>query len=218
MAAGRPYALRFVETDTVLGRKDMPAGYHIAVVVDDAVQGVTLVTRGEDLAFARPLHERLQVLLGLPTPAYEHHRILTDADGRRFAKRDKSQTLAALREAGATPADIRRAHTERPEGIGAVNDGGGPVIPYPCSTAPGQREAAPSRRPRRTACVRMGAPRLRRLRLGPVTIPGHEHPRPIRMVPDGAGEGSGAGHRAPASRRTAGNLRLGTGSMNILIT
>ena len=108
MAAGRPYALRFVETDTVLGRKDMPAGYHIAVVVDDAVQGVTLVTRGEDLAFARPLHERLQVLLGLPTPAYEHHRILTDADGRRFAKRDKSQTLAALREAGATPADIRR--------------------------------------------------------------------------------------------------------------
>ena len=63
IAADRPYALRFVETDTVLARKGMPTGYHIAVVVDDAAQGVTLVTRGEDLAFARPLHERLRALL-----------------------------------------------------------------------------------------------------------------------------------------------------------
>ena len=64
MRGWRPaYTLRFVETNTVLGRKDTPAGHRIAVVVDDAVQGVTLVTRGEDLAFARPLHERLQILL-----------------------------------------------------------------------------------------------------------------------------------------------------------
>jgi len=93
--------------DVVLARKEFPASYHLAVTVDDALQGVTLVTRGEDLFFATHIHRLLQALLNLPTPDYLHHRLLTDAEGRRFAKRDKSLTLRALREAGRTPAEVR---------------------------------------------------------------------------------------------------------------
>lgn len=93
--------------DVVLARKDVPASYHLAVVHDDALQGVTTVIRGEDLAFATPLHRLLQALLGLPVPAYRHHRLITDAAGRRFAKRDAAVTLRALRAAGVTPAEIR---------------------------------------------------------------------------------------------------------------
>jgi glutamyl-Q tRNA(Asp) synthetase len=85
----------------------VPASYHLAVVHDDALQGVTVVIRGADLAFATPLHRVLQALLGVPTPAYRHHRLITDASGRRFAKRDGAATLRALRAAGATPADVR---------------------------------------------------------------------------------------------------------------
>ena len=80
---------------------------HLAVVHDDALQGVTMVIRGADLAFATPLHRVLQALLELPTPAYRHHRLVTDASGRRFAKRDGAATLRALRAAGATPAEVR---------------------------------------------------------------------------------------------------------------
>ncbi len=107
IAGDEPHALRLIHGDAVLARKDIRTSYHLAVVVDDALQGVTLVTRGADLAFAMPLHKHLQQLLGLPTPDYEHHPLLLDADGRRFAKRDRSPTLQSLREAGVTPEEVR---------------------------------------------------------------------------------------------------------------
>lgn len=94
--------------DVVLARKDTPTSYHLAVTVDDALQCVTLVTRGEDLAPATDIHRLLQALLGLPVPEWKHHRLLTGADGKRYAKRNRSLTLRALREAGRTPEDIRR--------------------------------------------------------------------------------------------------------------
>jgi len=93
--------------DVVLARKDVPTSYHLAVVVDDAAQGVTLVTRGDDLLPATHVHRLLQALLGLAEPDYAHHPLLTDSDGRRFAKRDRSLTLQAMREAGKSPADVR---------------------------------------------------------------------------------------------------------------
>ena len=93
--------------DPVLARKDAAAAYHLAVTVDDAHQGVTHVTRGEDLFGAAFLHRLLQALLGLPTPAYRHHRLIRDASGRRLAKRDRDAGVRELREAGETPAGIR---------------------------------------------------------------------------------------------------------------
>jgi glutamyl-Q tRNA(Asp) synthetase len=93
--------------DVVLARKDVPTSYHLAVTVDDALQGVTLVTRGADLFTATHIHRLLQALLDLPTPRYRHHALLTDASGRRYAKRDKALTLRALREAGRSPAEAR---------------------------------------------------------------------------------------------------------------
>jgi len=93
--------------DVVLARKDVLTSYHLSVTVDDALQGVTLVTRGEDLFAATDIHRLLQALLDLPTPRYRHHPLLRDATGRRYAKRDKSLTLRALREAGKTPAAVR---------------------------------------------------------------------------------------------------------------
>lgn len=94
--------------DVVLARKDTPTSYHLSVTVDDALQGVTLVTRGEDLRPATDIHRLLQALLGLPTPDYEHHRLLFDESGRRLAKRDGSRTLRQLRAEGHAPADVRR--------------------------------------------------------------------------------------------------------------
>jgi glutamyl-Q tRNA(Asp) synthetase len=93
--------------DAILGRKEFPASYHLASVIDDAAQGVTHVVRGRDLIEAPHLHVLLQALLGLPTPVYRHHDLILDEAGRRLAKRDKAATLRALREAGVTPADIR---------------------------------------------------------------------------------------------------------------
>jgi glutamyl-Q tRNA(Asp) synthetase len=93
--------------DVVLARKELPTSYHLAVTVDDALQGVTLVTRGEDLFTATHVHRLLQALLDLPAPRYHHHRLLTDASGRRYAKRDRALTIAALREAGRGPAEVR---------------------------------------------------------------------------------------------------------------
>ena len=135
IAAGEPYALRldlaaalrrvssplsFLELgkgrqrcepmrfgDVVLARKDTPASYHLCVTHDDALQGVTLVTRAEDLRPATDLHRLLQALLGWPAPRYRHHPLLRGADGRRLSKRDKAPTLAALREAGHSPAAVR---------------------------------------------------------------------------------------------------------------
>ena len=92
--------------DVVLARKDMPASYHLAVVVDDAFQGVTLVTRGEDLLPAAHVQRLLQALLDYPEPAYAHHRLILDKDGRKFSKRDKSVTLRDLRAAGITPSGV----------------------------------------------------------------------------------------------------------------
>ena len=93
--------------DMVLGRKDIGAGYVIAAVVDDALQGVTHVIRGEDLIQTTSVQRVVQALLGLPTPVYRHHRLLLGPDGKRYAKRDGSVTLAALREAGVTVQELR---------------------------------------------------------------------------------------------------------------
>ncbi|MDB5370210.1 MAG: tRNA glutamyl-Q synthetase [Roseomonas sp.] len=135
IAAGEPYALRLDMTaalarlpvpldfeeegrgrlscdparfgDVVLARKDTPASYHLCVTHDDALQGVTLVIRAEDLLPATDLHRLLQALLGWPAPRYRHHPLLLGADGKRLSKRDKAPTLAALREAGHSPAVVR---------------------------------------------------------------------------------------------------------------
>lgn len=93
--------------DVVIARKDMPTSYHLSVVLDDAEQGVTLVTRGADLLAATHVQRLLQALLHLPAPAYAHHRLIVDEQGRKLSKRDGAITLRALREKGAGPADIR---------------------------------------------------------------------------------------------------------------
>ena len=93
----RPHCWRI---DMVLARKDAPASYHLAVTVDDAAQGVTDIVRGEDLFAATHVHRLLQALLDLPVPAYHHHALLTDAAGRRLAKRHGAPALADLRAAG----------------------------------------------------------------------------------------------------------------------
>jgi len=94
--------------DVVLARKDAPASYHLCVTHDDALQGVTLVTRGEDLQSATDVHRVLQVLMGWPEPAYAHHALLRDATGRRLAKRDRDMSLRDLRAAGVTPSELHR--------------------------------------------------------------------------------------------------------------
>jgi glutamyl-Q tRNA(Asp) synthetase len=94
--------------DVVLARKETPAAYHLAVAVDDAFQGVTLVTRGNDLFASAHVQRLLQTLLRLPAPAYAHHRLILDEQGRKFSKRDRAATLRALRESGVTPEEIRR--------------------------------------------------------------------------------------------------------------
>lgn len=93
--------------DIVLARKDVPTSYHLSVTVDDGLQHISRVTRGEDLLHATHVHRVLQALLGLPEPEYRHHGLLTGEDGKRFAKRDKSQTIASMREAGISPEEVR---------------------------------------------------------------------------------------------------------------
>ena len=90
----------------VLARKDTPTSYHLAVTLDDHVQGVTLVTRGTDLFEATDVHRLLQALLNLDVPGYHHHPLLTDTDGKRFAKRDKSLTLRELRASGKSAEEV----------------------------------------------------------------------------------------------------------------
>ena len=134
LAAGAPYALRLDMTraaaeagtlrwheeaegwcaaeparfgDVVLGRKEVPASYHLCVTHDDAAQGVSLVTRGEDLKPATALHRLLQALFGWPAPRYAHHPLLTGPDGRRLAKRDGAASLRGMREAGMRPEAVR---------------------------------------------------------------------------------------------------------------
>jgi glutamyl-Q tRNA(Asp) synthetase len=93
--------------DIVLARKDIGTSYHLSVVVDDAEQKITHVTRGQDLVSATPIHVVLQKLLGLPTPIYRHHRLIRDEHGKRLAKRDDARSIRIYRENGATPQDIR---------------------------------------------------------------------------------------------------------------
>lgn len=94
--------------DIVLARRDIGTSYHIAVVTDDAAQGITEITRGEDLFEATFIHALLIRLLGLPQPLWHHHRLIRDDSGKRLAKRDDARALAKYREDGATPGDIRR--------------------------------------------------------------------------------------------------------------
>ena len=134
IAAGHPYALRLdvaralgetgpltftdlihgprrctpeAQGDVVLARKDIPASYHLCVTQDDAEQGVTLVTRGEDLLEATDIQRLLQALMGWPAPLYAHHGLITGPDGKRLAKRDLAPTLRALRTAGTSAAQAR---------------------------------------------------------------------------------------------------------------
>lgn len=93
--------------DPVIARKDSATSYHLACVIDDALQGVTHVIRGADLFYASHLHRLLQALLDLPAPVYRHHKLIMDDSGKRFAKRDKAATLRALRHDGANPHEIR---------------------------------------------------------------------------------------------------------------
>jgi glutamyl-Q tRNA(Asp) synthetase len=102
-----PGALLAATGDVVLARRDIGTSYHLAVVADDAHQGITHVVRGADLFEATPLHRLLQALLGLPVPVWHHHRLIRDADGRRLAKRDDARALATFRDAGVSAAEVR---------------------------------------------------------------------------------------------------------------
>jgi len=112
-SADDPDSIRTVEADpaawgdVLLTGRDIAASYHLAVVVDDAIQGVTHVVRGKDLFHATSVHRVLQQLLGLEAPLYCHHRLLFDRSGRKLAKSDGDTGLALLREQGVTPAEVR---------------------------------------------------------------------------------------------------------------
>lgn len=94
--------------DVILARKDTPTSYHLSVVVDDALQGVTHVVRGQDLFWATGVHRLLQALLGLPQPLYRHHALVLNETGRKLSKSTQSTALRELWAGGATPADVRR--------------------------------------------------------------------------------------------------------------
>ena len=94
--------------DVILARKETPTSYHLSVTVDDALQGVTDVVRGQDLFWSTSVHRLLQQLLGLPQPAYRHHRLVLDGEGHKLSKSTKATGIRELRAGGATPADIRR--------------------------------------------------------------------------------------------------------------
>jgi glutamyl-Q tRNA(Asp) synthetase len=93
--------------DVILARKETPTSYHLSVVIDDALQGVTDVVRGRDLFWSTSVHVLLQQLLGIPQPAYRHHRLIEDASGHKLSKSTLATALRELRGQGATPADIR---------------------------------------------------------------------------------------------------------------
>jgi glutamyl-Q tRNA(Asp) synthetase len=94
--------------DVILARKEIPTSYHLSVVIDDALQGVTDVVRGQDLFWSTSVHRLLQTLLGLPQPTYRHHPLLRDQRGGKLAKSTGATALRELRAKGAGPADIRR--------------------------------------------------------------------------------------------------------------
>lgn len=105
--AGEHIAQPDLMGDVVLARKDLGVAYHLAAIVDDALQGVTHIIRGEDLFASTHVHRLLQELLGLPAPTYHHHALVMGPDGKRYAKRDQAHTLRALRAEGKTPEDVR---------------------------------------------------------------------------------------------------------------
>ena len=105
---GRVVAQPSAWGDVILARKETPSSYHLAVVVDDALQGVTEVVRGEDLFWSTSVHSLLQRLLGLPQPTYRHHRLILDGDGRKLSKSTSATGLRELRAAGTPPDEIRR--------------------------------------------------------------------------------------------------------------
>lgn len=118
-SVARPVSARtLIDTigDVVLARPGMGTAYHLAVVVDDADQDITLVTRGEDLSEATPIHVLLQRLLGLPTPEYHHHTLVRDAQGKRLAKRDDARALSQYRAAGWSPQALLHHLRTTPEG------------------------------------------------------------------------------------------------------
>ena len=106
--SGDVTALPQVWGDVTLARKDVPTSYHLSVVVDDALQAVTQVVRGQDLFWSTSVHRLLQALLDLPAPAYRHHRLIMDGEGRKLSKSTRATALRALRAEGRTPADIRK--------------------------------------------------------------------------------------------------------------
>lgn len=120
--AGRVEARPEMHGDVVLARKDVPTSYHLAVTVDDAEQGITDIVRGRDLFAATHVHRLLQHLLGLPEPRYHHHALITDAHGKRLAKRDDARSLAALQELGIDPAAVRGALRRDPPDIAELMD------------------------------------------------------------------------------------------------
>ena len=93
--------------DVVVARKDVPTSYHLAVTIDDYLQGVTLVTRGDDLVHATNIHRLIQALLGVEPPIWHHHPLITDSNGVRLAKRNRATTIRSQRQAGKTPAEVR---------------------------------------------------------------------------------------------------------------
>jgi glutamyl-Q tRNA(Asp) synthetase len=106
--SGRVAAAPAAWGDVIIARKEMPTSYHLAVVVDDSLQGVSHVVRGQDLFHATAVHRLLQVLLGLPAPSYHHHRLILDANGNKLSKSTRATGLRELRAQGTMPADIRR--------------------------------------------------------------------------------------------------------------
>lgn len=122
---GRQRAEATALGDVVLGRKEIATSYHLAVTLDDAAQEITLVTRGEDLFAATHMHRLLQALLGLPVPRWQHHRLLTNAAGKRLAKRDRDFALAHYRAEGVAPAAVRAlaGFADLPDGL----ESGAPV-------------------------------------------------------------------------------------------
>ncbi len=107
LKAGRQDADPLAAGDVVIARKDAPTSYHLAVTLDDHIQGVTLVTRGDDLFHATHVHRLLQAVAGLDVPSWRHHPLITDSSGQRLAKRNRATTLRALRRAGKSPAEVR---------------------------------------------------------------------------------------------------------------
>jgi glutamyl-Q tRNA(Asp) synthetase len=105
--AGRQSADPGAAGDIIVARKDVPTSYHLAVTVDDCLQGVTLVTRGDDLFHASGIHRLIQALLEVEPPLWHHHPLITDSNGVRLAKRNRAMTIRSQRQAGKTPAEVR---------------------------------------------------------------------------------------------------------------